>query len=80
MKANLLNMICQKISYMTPIIVYDSASRYNLSMKLDLEEEQEGLKRSNQEINVVHGLVEIENKNVHRQLNNMVGEAQYRRN
>ena len=55
-----------------PIIVYDSASRYNLSMKLDLEEEQEGLKRSNQVINVVHGSVEIENKNVHRQLNNVV--------
>ena len=47
---------------------------------MDLEEEQEGLKRSNQEINVVHGLVEIENKNVHRQLNNTVGEAQYQRN
>ena len=71
MKANLLNMICQKISFMMPIIVYDSASRYNLSMKLDLEEEQEGLKRSNQVINVVHGSVEIENKNVHRQLNNV---------
>ena len=37
-------------------------------MKLDLEEEHDGLKRSNQVINVVHGLVEIANKSLHRQM------------
>ena len=44
-------------------------------MKLVLEEEHDGLKRSNKVINVVHGLVEIANKSVHRQMNNLVGEV-----
>ena len=42
---------------------------------MDLEGEQNAQKRSSSVINVVHGLVEVANKNVHRRLNNLIGES-----